>query len=66
MGGQGESGAEGPSLTGRSLAGQPAYRRNQQMLDEGRPDLVVAFPGGAGTANMVKLARAIGCEVIEA
>lgn len=41
-------------------------RRNQQMLDEGRPDLVVAFPGGKGTAGMVKLARAAGCEVIEA
>lgn len=28
-------------------------RRNTQMLDEGKPDLVVAFPGGAGTADMV-------------
>src|SRR3990167_8292284 len=27
--------------------------RNQQMLDEGMPDLVVAFPGGRGTADMV-------------
>lgn len=27
--------------------------RNQQMLDEGKPDLVIAFPGGRGTANMV-------------
>lgn len=27
--------------------------RNQQMLDEGAPDLVVAFPGGSGTADMV-------------
>jgi hypothetical protein len=23
--------------------------RNQRMLDEGKPDLVVAFPGGGGT-----------------
>jgi hypothetical protein len=30
------------------------------MLDEGKPDLVVAFPGGRGTANMIKQARA--CE----
>jgi len=30
--------------------------RNQQMLDEGCPDLVVAFPGGSGTADMVKRA----------
>jgi hypothetical protein len=26
--------------------------RNQRMLDEGRPDLVVAFPGGGGTEDM--------------
>lgn len=31
--------------------------RNQQMLDEGRPDLVVAFPGGKGTAGMVEKAK---------
>lgn len=28
--------------------------RNQQMLDEGKPDLVVAFPGGRGTTDMVR------------
>lgn len=39
--------------------------RNQQMLDEGQPDLVVAFPGGAGTADMVSRARRAGVEVIE-
>ena len=31
--------------------------RNQQMLDEGKPDMVIAFPGGKGTENMVKLAK---------
>lgn len=30
--------------------------RNQQMLDEGNPTLVVAFPGGRGTADMVRRA----------
>lgn len=30
--------------------------RNAQMLKEGRPDLVIAFPGGKGTANMVQCA----------
>lgn len=40
--------------------------RNQRMLDEGRPDLVVAFPGGRGTADMVRRAKAAGVEVIEA
>ena len=39
--------------------------RNQQMLDEGKPDLVAAFPGNRGTANMVKLARAAGIKVVE-
>lgn len=32
--------------------------RNQQMINEGKPDLVVAFPGGKGTADMVRRARA--------
>lgn len=39
--------------------------RNQQMLDEGKPDLVLAFPGGRGTADMVKRAKQAGVEVIE-
>ena len=38
--------------------------RNKQMLDEGKPDLVVAFPGGRGTADMVRQARAAGVEVL--
>ena len=37
--------------------------RNQRMLDEGKPDLVVAFPGGKGTADMVRRANAAGVEV---
>lgn len=39
--------------------------RNKQMLDEGKPDLVVAFPGGKGTANMIGQAREAGVEVQE-
>ena len=39
--------------------------RNQQMIDEGKPDLVIAFPGGKGTADMVRKARAAGVDVIE-
>ena len=38
--------------------------RNRQMLDAGA-DLVVAFPGGRGTANMIKQARARGVPVRE-
>jgi hypothetical protein len=39
--------------------------RNAKMLEEGEPDLVVAFPGGKGTANMVNLAKKAGVKVIE-
>lgn len=39
--------------------------RNQEMLDEGKPDLVIAFPGGANTTDMVKRARKAGVEVVE-
>jgi len=39
--------------------------RNQQMLDQGKPDLVVAFAGGRGTADMVRRARAAGVRVHE-
>jgi hypothetical protein len=39
--------------------------RNKAMLDEGKPDLVIAFPGGAGTRNMIRQARKAGVEVIE-
>src|SRR5215472_6858890 len=38
--------------------------RNARMLRKGRPDLVVAFPGGKGTAGMVALARDAGVEVV--
>jgi len=37
--------------------------RNQQMIDEGRPDLVIAFPGGRGTADMIRRAHAAGIPV---
>ena len=39
--------------------------RNQQMLDEGTPDLVVAFPGGWGTKDMVSRAKKAEVEVME-
>lgn len=34
------------------------------MLTDGQPDLVVAFPGGRGTADMVRRARAAGVETV--
>lgn len=41
------------------------YIRNKTMLTEGKPDLVIAFPGGKGTAMMVKLAKETKVKVIE-
>lgn len=38
--------------------------RNQRMIDEGKPDLVIAFPGGRGTADMVRRARVAKIKVI--
>lgn len=37
--------------------------RNKQMLDEGQPDLVIAFKGGKGTANMIKQTQERGIEL---
>jgi hypothetical protein len=39
--------------------------RNQIMLDRHGPDLVIAFPGHNGTANMVGIARKAGVRVFE-
>lgn len=39
--------------------------RNTEMLDKESPDLVVAFPGGPGTNNMVVKAVERGIKVIE-
>lgn len=39
--------------------------RNREMLDDGKPDVLVAFPGGKGTASCVREARKLGIEVIE-
>lgn len=39
--------------------------RNAQMLREGKPTVVVAFPGGVGTRNMVDRAKRAGVPVLE-
>jgi hypothetical protein len=39
--------------------------RNQEMLAMEAPALVVAFPGGRGTADMVRRARKAGVDVLE-
>lgn len=40
--------------------------RNQRMIDEGKPHLVIAFPGGRGTADMIRRAEAAGVRVLRA
>jgi hypothetical protein len=39
--------------------------RNHRMLAEAKPDLVVGFPGGRGTAHMMGIAREAGVRVID-
>jgi hypothetical protein len=39
--------------------------RNRQMIDEWKPDAVVAFPGGRGTAHCVTRAKSQGIPVWE-
>lgn len=39
--------------------------RNQKMLDEGKPHMVLAFPGGKGTADMIRRAEAAKVPVVK-
>lgn len=51
---------------GEKYDAKAGERRNIRMLEKYRPRVVVGFsPSGPGTANMLKIARAGGAEVIE-
>lgn len=39
--------------------------RNQEMLDKGKPDVVIYFPGGNGTADMVARAQKQGVKCVD-
>jgi hypothetical protein len=39
--------------------------RNQRMLDEGRPQIALAFPGGRGTADMMRRCVRADLKVID-
>lgn len=39
--------------------------RNTWMLNWAEPDLIIAFPGGVGTANMVLQAQSRGIDIYE-
>jgi len=41
------------------------FIRNSQMLNEGKPDMVLAMPGGAGTRMMVEIATRAGVPVVQ-
>lgn len=47
----------------RSLGKAAGPIRNQRMIDEGKPTLVLAFAGGRGTADMIGRARSAGIPV---
>lgn len=42
-----------------------ALIRNERMLREGKPDLVIAFPGGNGTWHTCSLAAKLGIPVLK-
>lgn len=46
-----------------SLDRSAGPRRNRRLLDEFKPELLIAFPGGRGTTNMIKLAKKAGIPV---
>lgn len=47
------------------VLGNGAGRRRNFAMSQLRPDCVVAFPGGPGTASMLEIARTAGIEVRE-
>jgi len=38
--------------------------RNRRMIEDGKPDVCIAFPGNTGTANMIKQCKELGVPVI--
>jgi hypothetical protein len=47
----------------KTLGPRAGPLRNQYMLDDSKPDAVVAFPGGRGTADMIARAEKAGLKV---
>lgn len=41
------------------------YRRNKKMYERFNPHIVIAFPGGDGTASMVRIAEKGGTRVVK-
>lgn len=51
------------SRDGRLYNAKAGFDRNERMIRE-KPDLVIAFPGGKGTAHMASLAERDGIKLI--
>jgi hypothetical protein len=51
------------TASGRPYDARAGYRRNQIMLERGKPNMVLAFSGGRGTLDMIKRAQAAGLTV---
>lgn len=49
----------------RRLGKKAGPIRNARMLEEFKPDLVVAFPGGRGTTDCLNRAEAMGIKTLE-
>ena len=49
----------------RTIGRSAGHVRNQRMLDQGKPDVVIAFPGGNGTRGMKQKARTARVPVVE-
>lgn len=45
--------------------GMAGMVRNREMLISGRPDFVIAFPGGKGTKNMIGVAKRANVPVFQ-
>ena len=50
---------------GSQYDARAGIRRNQLMLDKHKPQMCIVFPGGDGTADMCRRARAAGITVVE-
>lgn len=50
---------------GKTYNKEAGNRRNCKMADEHKPDIVIAFPGASGTADMIFEAKLRSIEVLE-
>jgi predicted Rossmann fold nucleotide-binding protein DprA/Smf involved in DNA uptake len=52
------------SKAGKLYDAEAGPRRNRLMLSENQDALVIAFKGGTGTANCVKIARELKMKIL--